>query len=268
MIRGKPAAWAAHLKSLDVRFLRRVVAVWPDCLLVLPNQPQEDDITFNLVARFLRKDRHVRKWFHWVAFQYHPPGYEPNGLAYSKGRIDMAVLLDPQAEGYLAYECKCLNKLRDDGRRSLAGEYVREGLSRFVAEQYAENLPVGCMLGYVLDGDVPYAASSVRSKIIACARKTALIGEPRDETAVGVATRFSSRHRRRRSDSEIEIRHALLPVRQRNDGLSANRTGSAKSARNSGRNGEALPEAQEAQRKVAVRQGFEPWEEVYASSTV
>ena len=147
---------------------------------------------------------------------------------------------------------------------------MREGLSRFVAEQYAENLPVGCMLGYVLDGDVPHAASSIRSKIIACARETALIGEPRDETAVGVATRFSSRHRRRRSDSEIEIRHALLPVRQRNDGLSAN--SADRTVRNplgnSGRNGEALPEAQETQRKVAVRQGFEPWEEVYASSTV
>ena len=125
----------------------------------------------------------------------------------------MAVLLDSQAEGYLAYECKRLNELRDDGRRSLAGEYVREGLSRFVDEQYSENLPVGCMLGYVLDGDVPYAASSVREKIIACQRETALIEQPTDEAAIGLATRFSSRHRRRRSGEEIEIRHALLPVR-------------------------------------------------------
>ena len=211
MTRGKPAAWAASLKSLDVRFLERVVAVWPACLRVLPNQPREDVVTFNLV-QFLRKDRRARKWFHLVAFQYHPSAYESNGLAYySKGRIDMAVLLDSQAEGYLAYECKRLNELRKDGRRSLAGEYVTKGLSRFVAEQYSENLPVGCMLGYVLDGDVPDAELSVREKIIACRRKTALIGQPKDEPAVGVATRFSSRHRRRRG-GEIEIRHALLPV--------------------------------------------------------
>ena len=193
----------------------------------------------------LRRDSEILRRFHWIEYQYEPFEHTPEGTADSKGRIDMAVFLNQDRDRYLAYECKCLNELRDDGRRSLAGEYVREGLSRFVAEQYAENLPVGCMLGYVLDGDVPYAASSVRSRIIACARKTALIGEPRDETAVGAATRFSSRHRRRRSDSEIEIRHAMLPVRQRNDGLSATRTGSAKSARNSGRNGEALPEAQE-----------------------
>ena len=171
----------------------------------------EDVITFNLVL-LLRKDHHVRKWFHYVEFQYHPPGYESNGLAYSKGRIDMAVLLDPLAEGYLAYECKRLNDVPKDGRRrSLAREYVLDGLSRFVAEQYSENLPVGCMLGYVLDSDVPYAASSVRAKITACRQETALIGQPRDEAAIGAATRFSSRHRRRQG-GEIEIRHALLPV--------------------------------------------------------
>ena len=124
----------------------------------------------------------------------------------------MAVFLNQDRDRYLAYECKRLNELRDDGRRSLAGEYVRDGLSRFVAEQYSEGLPVGCMLGYVLDGDVPYAASRVRAKIVLCRQETALIGQPRDEAAIGVATRFSSRHRRRQSDSEIEIRHALLPV--------------------------------------------------------
>ena len=211
MTGGTPATWAARLRSLDVRFLQRVVEVWPECLRTLSDQPREDDITFNLVVR-LRKDRHVRRWFHFVAFQDHPPGYEPNGLAYSKGRIDVAVLLDPAAEEYLAYECKRLNDVREDGRRSLAGEYVTEGLSRFVAEQYSENLPVGCMLGYVLDGDVAYAAARVRGKIIECRRKIALIGQPRDEAAVGAATRFSSRHRRQ-GDGEIEIRHALLPMR-------------------------------------------------------
>ena len=211
MTGGTPATWAARLRSLDVRFLRRVVDVWPECLRTLPDQPLEDDITLNLVVR-LRNDRHVRKWFHFVEFQYHSPGYESTGRAYSKGRIDVAVLLDPLAKGYLAYECKRLNDVREDGRRSLAGEYVMEGLSRFVAEQYSENLPVGCMLGYVLDGDVAYAASSVREKIIVCRAKIALIGQPRDEAAIGVATRFSSRHRRQ-GDGEIEVRHALLPVR-------------------------------------------------------
>ena len=32
---------------------------------------------------------------------------------------------------------------------------------RFVTEQYGEDLPVGCMLGYVLDGKVPEAMLNV-----------------------------------------------------------------------------------------------------------
>ena len=44
---GKPATWAARLRSLDVRFVRSVLNVWPRCLRVLPDRPEEDVITFN-----------------------------------------------------------------------------------------------------------------------------------------------------------------------------------------------------------------------------
>ena len=125
----------------------------------------------------------------------------------------MAVFLNQDRDTYLAYECKCLNVVRADGRRSLATEYVMDGLCRYIRGQYSENLPVGCMLGYVLDGDVAHAASSVRAKIDECDRHVALVMGPRDEAAIGAATRFSSRHRRMSGDGEIEIRHALLPCR-------------------------------------------------------
>ncbi len=46
---GKPATWAARLRSLDVRFVRSVLEVWPRCLRILPDRPEEDVITFNLV---------------------------------------------------------------------------------------------------------------------------------------------------------------------------------------------------------------------------
>ena len=35
---------------------------------------------------------------------------------------------------------------------------------------------------------------------------------PRDDSAIGEATRFYNRHRRGSNGSEIEIRHALLPL--------------------------------------------------------
>ena len=211
MIVGDPTAWAGRFRTFDERFLERVVAVWPRCLDVLPPQPNEDAITANLVDH-LHRDPDARRRFHWIEYQYEPFGHSPAGAAYSKGAIDMAVFLDQDRGTYLAYECKRLNEVRRDGRRSLAGEYVMHGLSRFVAQQYSENLPVGCMLGYVVDGDVPYAASSVRAKIVECGREVALVVGPRDDSAIGLATRFYSRHRRGSDGGEIEVRHALLPM--------------------------------------------------------
>ena len=160
----------------------------------------------------LQRDPDTRRRFHWIEFQYEPFGYTPKGTAYSKGSVDIAVILDQDRDAYLAYECKRLNELRDDGRRSLAGPYVADGLSRFVESKYSENLPVGCMLGYVLDGDVQYAAANVRARIVERGQDLALDMAPREDVAIGVATRFYSRHRRPSNGVVIEVRHALLPM--------------------------------------------------------
>ena len=211
MAAGDPTAWVGRFRAVDERFLERVVAVWPRCLSVLPRQPDEDTITANLV-NLLQGDPDTRRRFHWIEFQYAPFAYTADGTAYTRGSIDMAVILDQDRDTYLAYECKRLNELRDDGRRSLAGRYVMDGLSRFVESQYSESLPVGCMLGYVLDGDVPSAAASVRATIVERGRDIALDMNPRDEVAIGVATRFYSRHRRGSNGAVIEVRHVLLPM--------------------------------------------------------
>ncbi len=160
----------------------------------------------------LQSDPGVRRWFHWIEFQYEPFGHTAEGTAYSTGRIDIAVLLNQDRNIYLAYECKRLNDMRKDGRRrSLAGDYVKEGLSRFVVEQYAEGLPLACMLGYVLDGDLEYAKSNVRARITELREEVGLVTEPRDAAPIGESRRFFSRHRRQ-SGAEIEVRHALFPV--------------------------------------------------------
>ena len=210
MALGDPAHWADRFKSLDTRLLERVVAVWPRCLSILSGQPHEDTITINLV-KLLSKDPQARRLFHWLEYQYEPFGYTAQGAAYSKGKIDMAVLLDQDRERYLAYECKRLNVVYNGIRRSLAGPYVTEGLLRFITEQYAEDLPVGCMLGYVLDGDVPFALSKVRAQITARKSDIALVRFPPPHRPAGILRRFSSFHDRLSSGGAIEIRHALLP---------------------------------------------------------
>ena len=207
---GDPARWAERFRNLDIRFLERVVAVWPTCTAALPNQPPEDDITLNLV-NLLLKDPEARRLFHWLEFQFESFGFTADGTAYSKGRIDMALILDGERERYLAYECKRLNVVYKGGTNSLATQYVKDGLTRFVTEQYAENLSVGCMLGYVMDGDVVPAQTKVRAAIDRHRSGIGLTAEPEQESSIGEVKRFLSRHLRAASGQEIEVRHALLP---------------------------------------------------------
>ena len=207
---GNSAEWAEKFRSFDVRFLECVTAVWPECLSRLRNQPPEDKITTNLVD-LLEKNPLVRQMFHWVEYQYEPFGRMAGGNAYSKGKIDIAVFLDRERERYLAYECKRLNVKSNGGTKSLAARYVTEGMNRFVTEQYAESLPVGCMLGYVMNGKVSVAQSKIYAAIKDRRNLIGLTKGPVEEKPLGDAKRFSSRHIRTGGETEIEIRHALLP---------------------------------------------------------
>lgn len=210
MMVGDPSEWASHFNSIDERLMERIAALWPQCLAVLPTNPEEDKITINLRS-LLVKDAEARRIFYYLDYQFEPEGFTADGLAFSKGQIDLAVLLDQGCTHYLAYECKRLNVQNGGTRQSLATRYVNEGVKRFITEQYAEGLPVGCMLGYVLDGDVPFAISSVRTAVEANKSGIALSAGPDGMVALDIAERFSTDHVRPGSGSLIHVRHSLLP---------------------------------------------------------
>lgn len=207
MLIGDVQGWVDNFVSFDDRFLERIAAAWPACMAVLPEQPGEDDITINLVDR-LAKDVVVRRLCHWVEYQFEPFGLAADGSKYSKGIIDIAVLFDWERERYLAYECKRLNVISSGSRSSLATVYVTQGMMRFLTEQYAEHLPVGCMLGYVLDGDVPFAQARIAGAIGSHV-PLALTDGPTPLAAIETIERFRTRHTRP-AGSEIELRHALF----------------------------------------------------------
>ena len=209
MVVGDAQSWAERFRSLDTRILQCIVDIWPKCLAILPNQPYEDTITLNLID-ILLKDSEARRLFFWIEFHFEPFGYTPEGVAYSKGQIDMAVILDKNREKYLAYECKRLNVVKKGKKSTQATAYVTKGVKRFVEEKYAENLPVGCMLGYVLDGDVSSACSKIQNAIVANKNTIGFIAGSIQDISLDSVKRFSSRHLRNNSQ-EIEIRHALLP---------------------------------------------------------
>jgi len=83
------------------------------------------------------------------------------------GRIDLKFLPAVSAleEVYFAFECKRLNAVQDGTRRSLAPEYVAEGMMRFVTGQYASSVHQGGMIGYVLDGQCDEAIGLVEQNV-------------------------------------------------------------------------------------------------------
>ncbi len=208
---GDPAPWLRRYRTVDTRMVACVAAVSPGCVAKLPAQPDEDTITIQLVDALTGNPGARRLGV--IVNQFPPFGRRPDGIAYSKGRIDMAVVLDRSSRRYLAYECKRLNVVRDGRRRSLAREYVMQGLRRFITGQYAEGLPVGCMLGYVMDGDVRFA----RTKVIeALRRQSRDVGFVKVSRGAGVPPSVKglvSEHIRCGGD-EIEIRHTMLPFRR------------------------------------------------------
>ena len=95
----------------------------------------------------------------------------------------------------------------------MATEYVDEGMMRFVRAQYAQALPFGAMLGYVMDGDVPFALRSVKQRIHKNA--PALHCEenlPKDFEPLGKFHSFFTKHQR--TSCEIELHHFMLPIKQ------------------------------------------------------
>jgi hypothetical protein len=107
----------------------------------------------------------IRRICYWIEYQFEPFGTAPNGMKFSKGKIDLAVLLDQERDRYIAYECKRLNVIYGGARNSQATDYVKQGMMRFITEQYAEALPVGYMLGYVMDRDIAFAMNQLNAAI-------------------------------------------------------------------------------------------------------
>ncbi len=82
------------------------------------------------------------------------------------GRKDIVFFPSLQEqEIYLCLEAKRLSAVISGVRRSLADEYVKEGMQRFVDGKYARFVRHGTMLAYVLDGNTDRAIQNVENNI-------------------------------------------------------------------------------------------------------
>ena len=127
----------------------------------------------------------------------------------------MALFLDQDHERYIAYECKRLNVVNATGKRteSLAGSYVKDGIVRYVTAQYAEKLPYGCMIGYVMDGDIKFALQQLESAMNKRKDLIKLSSQDVDITSTGL-TEFETTHLRTNNNFSIQVRHRLFSMIQ------------------------------------------------------
>ena len=206
---GKPERWVSHFLSIHELILGAIERAWERCRTRCTPRTKEDHITRRLVV-LIKQDPFVRAAPYCpIISQYELLPKEAEGDVSPKGYIDIAVLFRPdEDELYLAYECKRLNVGGQRRRHSLASEYVRQGMMRFVKAQYAQGLPLGAMLGYVMDGDVSFAASSVKGQIQSRSAEL-FCGTPLWQD-IKVPTAFTTEHHR--PSYPIVLRHHLLSV--------------------------------------------------------
>jgi len=111
----------------------------------------------------------------------------------------------------VAFECKRLNVTSKNGILSLTGLYVKKGMMRYVCAQYARELPLGAMIGYVLDGNTGAAEARLVSAITARALALRSSTRPVILNPIGFVRRLATSHHRLGETRAFEVRHALLP---------------------------------------------------------
>ena len=206
---GDSERWAVALLDAYGTVAAVVETVWPACRVGFHARRTENYITRRLVRR-IRRDERIRDSFLQVESQRELLDDDPDTDTGPQGYLDISILFWVGRDNLcLAIECKRLNVINKRGERdSLAQEYVRKGMMRFVNGQYAPDLALGGMIGYVMDGDTEFAFSAVRAKIQADA--TPLSCDLNRSRDLAPPRSFVTAHDR--SPVPIDLMHVLLPV--------------------------------------------------------
>lgn len=211
MIQGNADRWRDTMLDIDEDFLVAVLSVWGKCRAGFGTDSHEDRISENLVL-LLKRRRRGRIPYRVI---YQPSEVEAgdDGRAVVTGRHDLHLVFDlSDDDASLIYECKRLNVVKDGKRKTLATEYVQDGMMRFVRCQYAPRVRQGGMLGYVMDGELGVAATKL-DVAIEHHRGSLKLMDAISHSLVSVEQRrFESMHLRESCFTPFLIRHLLLPV--------------------------------------------------------
>ena len=206
---GSPAEWAGLIEPMLPTILQFVVDCWVE-MSVPTRGEREDDLTVRLCL-LLKQNRTARELPFQIDIQM--VELEPAD-GNETGRMDITFRpLIPREDIYFCLEGKLLNVTKNARRRSLASEYVNQGMMRFISGKYAKAVHHGGMAGYIIDGDTSYAITRVSASI---KRHCAALGM---EPAHGLTTSsFLGENRNVRETNHLRkgekflIHHVFLPV--------------------------------------------------------
>ena len=180
-------------------------------VLIQPPAPDEleEATSIRLYAAMVKKrDRQAHRFL----IRYEDVEIDAE-LSEETGRKDIVFFPGYDADLYFCLEAKRLNARVKGVMRSLADEYVKEGMQRFVDGKYGRHVHHGGMLGYVLDGDVPRAMKNVLANIQA--RHAALGMDPPGAWTESTARpddahARESAHRRAHTAIEFRLHHQFV----------------------------------------------------------
>jgi hypothetical protein len=162
MLAGDLDEWLPHFRGLEERVAEAVEAAWPVCIAPLQakknEMTHEDHITEHLVQSLIRTKSLPGR----IVYQYTLLVEDGAGNVSMSSNIDFVLTIGADEDVYLACECKRLNVPYKTGMRGLVGEYVKDGLMRFISGQYSKGLPVAMMLGYVMNAQTDQAHQGVK----------------------------------------------------------------------------------------------------------
>lgn len=209
MLAGDLNAWLPEFRGLEERIADAVETAWPICIAPLLSKKNalthEDHITEHLVQSLIRTKRVPGR----IIYQYTLLAEDADGNVSAPSNIDFVLTIGDDEDVYLACECKRLNVPYHAGVRALVGEYVDEGLMRFVNGQYSRGLPLAMMLGYVMNAKSDRARRGVK-RVMALRATTIGLQSERDAPSVaGKPVRFHTTHACA-PGHVIEVAHTLL----------------------------------------------------------
>jgi len=215
MIAGDAADWDdLFVKRLLPSVFALLLEAWNRIQSPAPDE-HEDHTSVRLYAAMIEgKDRQR----HAFLVRYQDVEVDTD-LAKVTGRKDIVFFPAANDEDiYFCLEAKRLNALVSGRRRSLAHEYVTEGMQRFVDRKYSRHVHHGGMLGYVLDGEVDRAMTNVGNVI---RRHHQILGmkPPGDMRASSIRPedpRAKETHHERRTDpAPFRLHHLFVAVLDR-----------------------------------------------------